>query len=180
LQLVNEITVAADVDLTWTTLLDIERVARCLPGATLDGGAETGLLRGVMMVRIGPMMVAYEGTARLGEIDEDDRTAAIEVRGREIKGQGTAAATITSRLVDDGDATIVKVETDLVTTGPPAQFGRGIMQEIVATTLTGFATRLEQQIVAAPPVTHASLRRRALPAIGALVLLALLLRLRRR
>lgn len=147
LKLQNEFTVAAPLDTTWSALLDIERVARCMPGATIEPGAEDGVHRGTMKVRLGPMTVAYQGTVRLAEVDVDDHVCLLDVQAREHRGQGTAAAAITNRLIPEGDATRVVVETDLAITGRQAQFGRGIMADVSATVLADFARRLEREIL---------------------------------
>jgi carbon monoxide dehydrogenase subunit G len=145
----NEFVVAAPLDRTWSTLLDLDRVAGCLPGASLEPSAGDGVYRGGMKVKLGPMVVSYDGVARLVDIDEDDHTSTLEVQGRETKGQGTAAATIRNRLEDAGDGrTRVRVETELQVTGRQAQFGRGIMEDVAGRMLREFAGRLEQLIVA--------------------------------
>ena len=94
MQLENEFTVTAPLDQTWETLLDIERVATCLPGATIEPSEDDGVYRGAMKMKLGPMNVSYQGTARLQDVDEDTHTASIAVQAREAKGQGTAAAVI--------------------------------------------------------------------------------------
>ena len=98
MKLENSFTVAAPIDQTWDTLLDIERVATCLPGAQIEPRAEDGVYRGAMKMKLGPMTVDYRGTARLQDVDEDTHTASIAVQAREAKGQGTAAAVIRNQL----------------------------------------------------------------------------------
>jgi carbon monoxide dehydrogenase subunit G len=144
----NEFVVAAPLDRTWSTLLDLDRVAGCLPGATLEPSAGDGTYRGGMKVKLGPMVVSYDGVARMVDVDEDDHTSTLEVQGKETKGQGTAAATIRNRLEDAGDGrTRVRVETELQVTGRQAQFGRGIMEDVAGRMLREFAGRLEQLIL---------------------------------
>ena len=150
MKLQNEFTVDAPVERTWQTLLDIERVATCLPGATIERGEEDGLYRGAMKVKVGPMTVDYRGTARLEEVDEDTRTASIVVQAREAKGQGTAAAVIRNHLEARNGSTHVVAETDLKLTGRQAQFGRGIVEDVAGTMMSEFAKRLEQQLRADP------------------------------
>jgi carbon monoxide dehydrogenase subunit G len=146
MKLRNEFTVAAPVDQTWSTLLDIQRVAECLPGASLLPENGEGVYRGTMKVRLGGMTLEYRGTARLAEVDDDERVAAIDVKGKEARGQGTASATIRNRVVADGDRSRVLVETDLNVTGRQAQFGRGIMEDVATKMLGDFAARLEREI----------------------------------
>ena len=142
----NEFEVAVPIEEVWPALLDIERVARFLPGAEIEPSDEPGVFDGSMRVKLGPMVVNYKGTARLGEVDEEARSAAIEVEAREARGQGRAAATITNRLVDEGGRTRVIADTDLRITGRQAQFGRGIMQDVAASMLDDFARRFEASL----------------------------------
>jgi uncharacterized protein len=145
----NEFVVAAPLDRTWSTLLDLDRVAGCLPGATLEPSSGDGTYRGGMKVKLGPMVVSYDGVARLVDVDEDGFTSTLEVQGKESRGQGTAAARIRNRLEDAGGGnTRVRVETELQVTGRQAQFGRGIMQDVAGRMLKEFAGRLEQLILA--------------------------------
>jgi carbon monoxide dehydrogenase subunit G len=145
----NEFVVAAPLDRTWKTLLDLERVAGCLPGAQLESSGGDGSYRGGMKVKLGPMVVSYDGVARLLDVDEDDHTTTLEVQGKESKGQGTAAATIRNRLEPAGPgSTRVFVETELLVTGRQAQFGRGIMEDVAGRMLGDFAKRLEQLVLA--------------------------------
>lgn len=148
MKLENSFTVAAPIDRTWETLLDIERVARCLPGAKVEAGDEEDVFRGAMRVKLGPMTVDYRGTARLQDVDEDSHTASIAVQAREAKGQGTAAAVIRNQLQSQNGGTRVVAVTDLKITGRQAQFGRGIMEDVATTMMTEFAKRLEAEITA--------------------------------
>jgi carbon monoxide dehydrogenase subunit G len=133
------------LDRVWETLLDLERVATFLPGAKVES-ADDGLFSGSMRVKVGPMVVTYRGTARLVDVNEDERSAAIEIQARDTSGQGTAAAVIRSRLVAMGDNTQVTSETDLQITGRQAQFGRGIMQDIAGRMIQDFARRFEEYL----------------------------------
>ena len=157
MKLENIFTVAAPLDQTWDTLLDIERVAKCLPGAKIEPGAEDGVYRGAMKMKLGPMTVDYRGTARLQDVDEDTHTASIAVQAREAKGQGTAAAVISNHLEAQNGGTKVVAVTDLNITGRQAQFGRGIMEDVAETMMSQFAERLETEMqrggpaAAAPP-----------------------------
>lgn len=151
MKLTNEFDVAAPLDSTWQTLLDVPRVARALPGAKIDPEAEAGAWRGTMKVKLGPVTTEYSGTARIQDVDEDDRVASYRVEGREARGQGTAAATITARLAPrDGGATHVVVETDMQVTGRQAQLGHRIMEDVAGTILGEFAGRLERELRGEP------------------------------
>lgn len=151
MKLENSFSVAAPLDQTWRTLLDIERVAACLPGARIEPGDEDGVYRGAMKMKLGPMTVDYRGTARLQDVDEDTHTASIAVQGREAKGQGTAAAVIENRLEPQNGSTKVVAVTDLKITGRQAQFGRGIMEDVANTMMGEFAKRLEAEIKGGGP-----------------------------
>lgn len=146
MKLENSFTVAAPLDETWKTLIDIERVATCLPGAKIEPDGGDGVFKGTMKIKLGPMTVDYRGTARLEDVDEDTHTASIAVSAREAKGQGTAAAVIENHLETDGDRTKVIATTDLKITGRQAQFGRGIMEDVATTMMNEFSSRLEQEI----------------------------------
>ncbi len=147
LKLKNEFTVGAPLDKTWETLLDIGRVASCMPGAKLDSGGEDGVYRGTMKVKLGPMNIAYQGAAKLAEVDEDNHACVLDVKAKEQRGTGTASATITNKLSEASGGTKVEVETDLAITGRQAQFGRGIMEDVASKMLGDFATRLEKEIL---------------------------------
>ena len=140
MKLTNEFTVGADVDTVWRTLLDMEGVAGCLPGASIEATDEEGHYSGSMRLRIGPMTVAYQGTATLTEVDEAARRAVISLRAREAKGHGTALATITNVVEQIDGGTRVRAETDLRITGPQARFGRGVMEDVAGRMLGEFSS----------------------------------------
>jgi carbon monoxide dehydrogenase subunit G len=172
MKLENSFSVAAPLDQTWRTLLDIERVATCLPGARIEPSDEDGVYRGAMKVKLGPMTVDYRGTAKLQDVDEDTHTASIAVQARDSKGQGTAAAVIENHLEQVNGKTQVTAVTDLKITGRQAQFGRGIMEDVANAMMGEFAKRLEEEIqrggaepepVAAPGAGAAEEPRREAP-----------------
>lgn len=143
----NEFTVAVPPEQAWQTLLDIERVAGFLPGAKIEPSSEQDVYRGSMRVKVGPMIVNYEGTARLVLADESEHIADIVVEAKDTKGQGTAAATIRNRVIPHNGGTRVVAETDLAITGRQAQFGRGIMQDVAGRMLEEFARRFEDYLL---------------------------------
>ncbi|HEX8854056.1 MAG TPA: SRPBCC family protein [Thermoleophilaceae bacterium] len=151
MKLNNEFVVAAPLERTWSALLDVPRVARALPGATIDSEPADGAYRGTMKVKFGAVTAEYAGTAMLQDVDEDERVASFRVEARERRGQGTAAATITSRLAEDSAGTRVSVETDLAVTGRQAQLGRGIMEDVAGGVLERFADGLEQELAGGSP-----------------------------
>ncbi len=146
MRLRNEFEVGVPVDRTWATLLDVPRVARALPGATIDPRAEGGAWRGAMKVKLGPVTTEYAGTARVQDADEDERVASYRVEGREARGQGSAAATITARVAPADGGTRVVVETELQVTGRQAQLGHGLLEEVAGAILGDFAGRLEREL----------------------------------
>lgn len=147
MKLTNEFTVAVPLERVWETLLDIERVAGFLPGAKIEPSPEADVYHGSMRIKVGPMVINYQGTARLVLADESQHIADIAVEAKDTKGQGTAAATIRNRLVPENGGTRVIAETDLAVTGRQAQFGRGIMQDVAGRMLSDFAQRFEDYLL---------------------------------
>lgn len=150
MKLRNEFDVGVPVPRTWALLLDVPRVAGALPGATLEPDAEAGAFRGTMKIKLGPVTTEYTGSARMEDVDEDARVAGYRVEGRELRGQGSASATITARLSEAGGGTHVVVETDLHVTGRQAQLGRGLMEDVAGAILGDFAGRLERELRGEP------------------------------
>jgi carbon monoxide dehydrogenase subunit G len=153
-QLEHTFTVPAGIDQAWQVLLDIERVAPCMPGAsldTVDGDDFTGTVK----VRLGPIGLTYKGKASFVEKDEAAHRVVINAQGKDSRGNGTASAKVTATLVADGDqATKVAVLTDLNITGKPAQFGRGVMVDVGNKLIGQFADCLAGKLGgtdAAPP-----------------------------
>src|SRR3954462_3126028 len=165
MKLENEFTVPASIDQAWAVLLDVPRVAPCLPGATVEEGqGEDGEYKGQMKIKIGPITASYKGTVKIQESDEANHTVAMRAQAKDARGQGTAAATITSTMQEVADGTKITVVTDMRVTGPAAQFGRGVMQDVSAKLMTRFADGLADQMrgggegsgeAAAEPVTTA-------------------------
>jgi uncharacterized protein len=155
MNLENEFTVPVPVDEAWQVLLDVERVAPCMPGASLtsvNGDDFTGTVK----VKVGPITVTYNGEAKFLSKDDATHRAVIEAKGKESRGSGTAGATVTAQLAGEGSSTKVRVETDLNVTGRPAQFGRGVMAEVAAKLIDQFAKCLEDEINSAPAATKAA------------------------
>ncbi|MEX1178795.1 MAG: SRPBCC family protein [Nitriliruptor sp.] len=146
MEFVNEFTVPVGIDRAFEILTDLERVAPCLPGATLeevDGATYTGKVK----VKVGPIAVTYRGTAELTEKDEAAKHAVIHAAGKEARGAGTATADVSADLVAEAaDRTKVRVVTDLTVTGKPAQFGRGVMADVGTKLIGTFADRLSEMI----------------------------------
>jgi len=159
IKLRNVFTIPAPIDEAWKVLLDIDRVATCMPGAKLEttNGDE---FEGSVKVKLGAMVLTYRGTAKIVQQDEATHRAVIEGSARETRGTGTASVTIIMSLEPQGgDATEVAVVTELNVTGKPAQFGRGVMADVAERLIDQFSERLREEITAgevSKPVVAAS------------------------
>lgn len=154
MELSNEFEVAAGIDEAWTVLTDLERIAPCLPGATLKEVAEvegTTEFRGTVKVKVGPVQATYKGEAHIVEADRGAGRVLLVAAGREARGQGTASASIeailTERDGDDGPITHVSLVTDLSITGKVAQFGRGVLGEVSGKLLDQFVQNVEASVL---------------------------------
>lgn len=156
MELENSFVVPADIDTAWKTLLDVEAIAPCMPGATLtsfDGDNFTADVK----VKLGPVTMNFAGAGSFVKKDEATHTAVIDASGKETKGAGTAGAIITAVLVEDGpNSTRANIVTDLTVTGKAAQFGRGVMADVSKRLIGQFAGNLEQVIVARQGVATAA------------------------
>jgi carbon monoxide dehydrogenase subunit G len=146
----NEFTVSAPIQQAWDTMLNLERIAPCLPGAAIQDEKDEGEYDGTMKVKIGPITANYKGTVKFEEVDEENHRAVLQATGRDARGQGTASATIVSTLQEEDDGTKVSVDTDMKLTGRAAQFGRGIAQDVATKMLGQFASCLEREIAGGP------------------------------
>jgi carbon monoxide dehydrogenase subunit G len=147
IELDNTFTVPAPPEQTWDVLLDVERIAPCMPGASVlsvDGDE----IQGQVKVKLGPLSLTYKGTAKFTEKDQESHTIAIEANGKETRGAGTASANVTATLKpgDTGAETVVSIHTSLNVTGRPAQFGRSLLPEVSGKLIQQFATNLEAMI----------------------------------
>jgi carbon monoxide dehydrogenase subunit G len=138
MRLEHSFTVPVPVDVAWKVLLDVPRIAPCMPGATLTG-VEGDTFTGTVKVKLGPIALSYRGKGRFVERDEAAHRVVIEASGKDTRSAGTAAATVAAVLAADGDATRVDVTTDLSVTGKPAQFGRGMIADVSAKLIGQFA-----------------------------------------
>lgn len=145
----HEFVVLAPVKQAWDVLLDIERIAPCLPGATVES-VDGDSFAGRVKVKVGPITVTYQGNATFVQRDEASGRVTIRATGREARGSGTAAATVEAVLHDEGERTRVHLDTDLAITGRPAQFGRGVMVDVSNKLLGMFADCLERTLAADP------------------------------
>ena len=155
MQLENEFSVPAPVSEVWKTLLDVERIAPCMPGATVervDGDEVAGRVR----VKVGPVTASYAGTARFVTKDEAAHRFVLEGSGRETRGTGTASATVEVSMTEQDAVTRVRVVTSLEVTGKQAQFGRGVMADIAAKLTDQFAACLAERVRGPAPAAEPS------------------------
>jgi carbon monoxide dehydrogenase subunit G len=149
MELEHSFTVPVPMERAWDVLLDVERVAPCMPGATLDS-VEGDAITGRIKVKVGPISMTYAGTAKFTERNREAGVVTLEASGKETRGAGTASASVRSELTGDGDQTHVTVHTSLNVTGKPAQFGRGVMVEVGGKLIGIFADNLAAMLAAEP------------------------------
>ena len=148
MQLEHRLSVPAPIDVVWPALLDPERVAPCVPGATLTG-VEGETFTGTVKVKVGPITLLYKGTGTFTETDEQGRRAVLKADAKDTRGNGTVKATVTLTLTDEGDHTTGTVATDLSITGKPAQFGRGMIADVGGKIIEQFAACLSEKLAVA-------------------------------
>jgi carbon monoxide dehydrogenase subunit G len=141
----HQFTVPAPLDEVWKAVIDPERVAPCMPGATLTK-VEGDSFSGTVKVKMGPISLLYKGTGEFLEKDADARKVVIKASGKDARGAGTAAATVTLTLTGSGESTTGTVVTDLAITGKPAQFGRGLISEVGGKILDTFVECLSSKL----------------------------------
>jgi carbon monoxide dehydrogenase subunit G len=151
MELSHRFTVPLGVEETWAHFNDIASVAECFPGAQVSEADEKSFA-GSVKVKLGPIALLYNGTGTFVEKDEAAHRFVVDAKGKDKRGNGTAGATVTVAMTDTGGATDVSVETDLAITGKPAQFGRGVMQDVSDKLLGQFVACLEQRLAAPEPV----------------------------
>jgi carbon monoxide dehydrogenase subunit G len=147
MELEHSFTIPVSPERAWQVLLDVEQVAPCMPGATVDS-VEGDEVTGRVKVKVGPVALTYAGKARFTERDEQAKSITLEASGKETRGAGTAAATVHSWLADEGGQTRVTVHTTMNVTGRPAQFGRGVMADVGGRIIEKFASNLAAQLAA--------------------------------
>jgi uncharacterized protein len=143
IELDNTFTVPEPPEQAWDVLLDVERIAPCMPGASVTS-VEGDEITGQVKVKLGPLSLTYKGTAKFTEKDQASHTIAIEASGKETRGAGTASATVHASLkpADGEGQTQVSIHTSLNVTGRPAQFGRSLLPEVSGKLIDQFAANL--------------------------------------
>jgi len=145
MDLEHTFTVPVDVDTAWAEFQDIASVAECFPGATI-AGVDGDTFNGSVKVKLGPIALTYNGSGTFTEKDETNHRFVVDAKGKDKRGNGTAGATVTLTMAGTGGSTDVNVHTDLAITGKPAQFGRGVMQDVSDKLLGQFVACLEQRL----------------------------------
>lgn len=135
----NEVRVPVSVETAWSHLLDVERVVGCIPGAELTEAVDDRTWQGTMKVKLGPMSLLFAGTVRIDERDEPARRLVLRADGKDRRGKGSGTLVATSMLEQDADATVIKIHQDISVSGAIAQFGRGVMEDVVKRILADFA-----------------------------------------
>lgn len=141
----NRFSVPVPIDQAWPVLLDVQRVAACMPGATLDS-MSGDQFEGRVKVKVGPIAMSFKGTAQFVEKDPAGHRAILQASGKEIGGTGTAKATMTMRLHDCGAESEVEITTDLAITGKAARFGRGVIADFAGRLVDQFASVLAAEL----------------------------------
>jgi carbon monoxide dehydrogenase subunit G len=155
MQIENSFAVKAAPDRVYEFLLDVNNVVSCVPGAELSEVVDPNTFKGKVRIKVGPVTVSYNGTARITARDAETRTATLEAEGRETTGSGTANATTVMTVAADGESSTVTLTTDFTVVGRVAQFGRGIMED-VSRHLVGQAAECIQSKLEAPPPSAAA------------------------
>jgi uncharacterized protein (TIGR03382 family) len=171
MKIANQFTVSAPIDQAWDVLCDLEQVIPLMPGAQLTGHEGDDYL-GKVKVKVGPVTSEFSGKVHFVELDREQYRAVIDGKGKESRGTGNAAATVTAQLKSDGERTSVTVDTDLKIVGKLAQFGSGMLQQVSEKLLGQFVESLEAELAAknapaaaspAGPATTESAPRHAAP-----------------
>ncbi len=147
MKIANQFTVSAPIDKAWDVLCDLEQVIPLMPGAQLIGHEGDEYL-GKVKIKVGPVTSEFSGKVRFVEQDRGQHRAVIDGKGKEARGTGNAAATVTAQLREDGERTHVTVDTDLKIVGKLAQFGSGMLQQVSEKLLAQFVDSLEAELTA--------------------------------
>ena len=151
MQLENSFSIAAPADRVFAYLLDINKVVGCVPGAELAEVVDPTTFKGRVKIKVGPITVAYNGTARIVDRSDDQRSATVQAEGRETTGPGSARATARMSVEPDGAGSVVKIVTDYSVQGRVAQFGRGVMEDVSRRMVNEMATCIKANVEAAEP-----------------------------
>ncbi len=142
----NDIDVAAPVDQVWTYMLDVPRMAPCIPGAEITDVLGGGKYKGRVTTKMGPVSLRFLGDAEIVEQDQGSRRIVMKASGSEEKGKGQANMTMTTRLQPSGSGTRISVSQDLELSGAAAQYGRGMIQDVTSTLMRSFADCVQHDV----------------------------------
>src|SRR5258707_7723684 len=153
MQIENQFPVAAPPDTVFAFLVDINRVVGCMPGAELSEVVDPTTFKGKVKIKVGPITVAYNGTAKIVDRDDAQRSATLEAEGRETTGPGSARAKALMSVEPEGAGSTVKIVTDYNVAGRVAQFGRGVMEDVSRRIVNDMAACIKANVEAAEPAS---------------------------
>jgi len=153
MQLENSFSVGAPPDRVFAYLLDVNKIVGCVPGAELSEVVDPNTFKGKVKVKVGPITVAYNGTARIVDRNESERSATLEAEGRETTGPGSARAKAHMSVQPEGAGSVVKIVTDYSVAGRVAQFGRGVMEDVSRRIVNDMAACIKSNVEAGEPAT---------------------------
>jgi carbon monoxide dehydrogenase subunit G len=151
MQLENSFSVGAPPDKVFAYLIDVNKVVGCVPGAELSEVVDPSTFKGKVKIKVGPITVAYSGTAKIVDRNDEQHSATLEAEGRETTGPGSARAKALMSVVLDGDGSTVKIVTDYNVAGRVAQFGRGVMEDVSRRIVNDMAACIKANVEAAEP-----------------------------
>ena len=154
MQLENSFQVSAPPDKVFAYLLDVNKVVGCVPGAELTEVVDESTFKGKVKVKVGPITVAYSGTARIAERDESERMATLSAEGRETTGPGSARASAQMRVQTAGENSLVTITTEYHVAGRVAQFGRGVMEDVSRRLIQEMAACIQANVEADEPAEN--------------------------
>ena len=151
MQLENSFTVGAPPSRVFAYLLDVNKIVGCVPGAELSEVVDPTTFKGKVKIKVGPITVAYSGTARIVGRDDANHAATLEAEGRETTGPGSARASARMTVEAEGSGSVVKIVTDYNVAGRVAQFGRGVMEDVSRRIVNDMAACIKSNVEAAEP-----------------------------
>ena len=154
MQLENSFTVGAPPERVFAYLLDVNKIVGCVPGAELSEVVDPSTFKGKVKVKVGPITVAYNGTAKIADRNDTERTATLEAEGRETTGPGSARAKAYMSVLPEGAGSVVKIVTDYSVAGRVAQFGRGVMEDVSRKIVNEMAACIKSNVEAAEPAAE--------------------------
>jgi hypothetical protein len=163
MKLENAFEVPAPPEDAWKLLIDVPRMIPCMPGATLTETIDQETWKALMAVKLGPISLSFDTEVRQEHLDESAREARLSANAREKRGRGAAQAVIESRLAPLDGGTRIEITTDLALSGPVAQYGRGLIEDVSTQLVRSFADCLKAQLVAEPDEARAAVEAQAAP-----------------